>query len=97
MTCSTLTAFVGALLGDLEGERDGLTEGDPLGLFDGDCEGLDVGFAEGIVVTGLLDGELVIGALLGAREGDRLGLGVGCQRWNDVKEKEVRRCEFNRL
>ena len=78
MTCSTLTAFVGALLGDLEGERDGLTEGDPLGLFDGDCEGLDVGFAEGIVVTGLLDGESVAGLLLGAREGDRLGLGVGC-------------------
>ena len=59
-----------------------MTEGDPLGLFDGDCEGLDVGFAEGFsvvgVVTGLLDGELVIGALLGACEGDRLGLDVGC-------------------
>ena len=66
-----------------------MTDGDPLGLFEGDCEGLGVGFEVGDsvvgVVTGLLEGESVIGAFVGVREGDRLGLGVGCEV-NDVRE-----------
>ena len=67
-----------------------MTDGDPLGLFEGDCDGLCVGFAVGVsvvgVMTGLLEGELVIGALVGACEGDRLGLGVGCELMKEEKE-----------
>jgi len=65
---SILTAFVGVLLGDLEGDTLGLTDGDPLGLFEGDCEGLDVGVAVGDsvvgVMTGLLEGESVTASVL---------------------------------
>lgn len=37
-------------------------------------------------MTGLLEGDSVVGALLGTREGDRLGLVVGC-KMKDVKDK----------
>jgi hypothetical protein len=75
--------LIGEADGDLEGLDDGELVGDSLGLFDGDLEGLDDGELVGDLL-GLFDGDLeglddgeLVGDLLGLLDGEALVLAEG--------------------
>jgi len=64
-----LGAIVGAFVGGLLGAREGLTVGD--------CE--IVGLVDGLIVDGLADEGLEVeGFTVGLRDGDFVGIAVGC-------------------